>query len=242
MLPKVLPNVLKAVFFDFNGVIVNDEPLHLEIFRRVLAEEGIDLSEEEYDSKYLGFDNRKCFMAALTDAGRAEQAGDTAHVTSLMARKMEYYLSAIDERFLLFPGVVELVQQLAAAYPMAIVSGAMRDEIEKVLTRGGVRDCFRLIITSDDISTGKPDPEGYLKALAELNSIVSAEEAIQPAECLVIEDSVAGVKAAKSAGMRCLAVSNSYPIEKLSQADWIVQTLEGCNVQALFALASTVTT
>ena len=235
----MLPKVLKAVFFDFNGVIVNDEPLHLELFRRVLDEEGIALSEEEYDAKYLGYDNRKCFVAALTDAGQAEQAGDDAHITALMARKMNYYLDAINERFLLFPGVVELVRKLAATYPMAIVSGAMRDEIEKVLTRGGLRDCFRLIITSDDISTGKPDPEGYLKALAMLNSITQAT--IQPDECLVIEDSVAGVQAAKSAGMRCLAVTNSYPAEKLNRADWIVPSLDGCDVEVLFTSVPTVT-
>src|SRR5689334_25447925 len=80
--------MLKAVLFDFNGVIVNDEPLHLELFRRVLGEEGVALSEEEYQAKYLGYDNRKCFMAALADAGRGEQAGDEALIARLMARKM----------------------------------------------------------------------------------------------------------------------------------------------------------
>jgi len=232
--------MLKAVFFDFNGVIVNDEPLHLELFRRVLGEEGIAVTEEEYQAKYLGYDNRKCFVAALTDAGRAEQARDDAHIVALMARKMDYYLGAINDRFLLFPGVVELVQKLAAAYPMAIVSGAMRDEIEMVLQRGGIRDCFCAIITSDDISTGKPDPEGYLKALAMLNALEASQAAIRPDECLVIEDSVAGVQAAKRAGMRCLAVTNSYSAEELSRADWIVTNLIGCNVEALFASAATV--
>src|SRR5690349_21563453 len=114
--------MLKAVLFDFNGVIVDDEPLHLELFRRVLGEEGIALTEEEYRSKYLGYDNRKCFVAALTDAGRTEQARDDGLIAALMARKMDYYLGAINERFLLFPGVVELARSLATRYPMAIVS------------------------------------------------------------------------------------------------------------------------
>jgi len=230
--------MLRAVLFDFNGVIVDDEPLHLELFRRVLGEEGVALTEEEYQAKYLGFDNRKCFLAALTDAGRVDAARDEALITALMARKMNYYLDAINERFLLFPGAVELVRTLAARYPMAIVSGAMREEIETVLRRGRVRDCFRAIITSDDIRAGKPDPEGYRKALATLNALDASSSAIRPEECLVIEDSVAGVQAAKRAGMRCLAVTNSYSAEELKQADWIVPNLIGCDVEALFASSS----
>ncbi|MEP7341496.1 MAG: HAD family phosphatase [Acidobacteriota bacterium] len=226
--------MLKAVFFDFNGVIVNDEPLHLELFRRVLGEEGIAITEEEYLARYLGYDNFKCFRAALTDVGRERQAGDLAYVVELINRKTAYYLEAINERFLLFPGVIELVRTLAARYPMAIASGAEREEIEHVLRRGEIRDCFRTIITSADISTGKPDPEGYLKALATLNSLGHAEPPILPPECLVIEDSVAGVQAAKNAGMRCLAVTNSYPAEELGRADWIVPSLDGCDVEALF--------
>lgn len=238
MLPKLLPKPLKAVIFDFNGVIANDEPLHLELFRRILGEEGIPLTEEEYHAKYLGFDNFKCFRAALTDAGREHQAGDNCYVTELIARKTGYYLEAINERFLLFPGVVDLARKLAAAYPMAIVSGAEREEIEHVLRRGEIRDCFHVIITSADISTGKPDPEGFLKALSHLNSLGPR---IQPDECLVIEDSVAGVRAAKSAGMQCLAVTNSYTPEKLAQADWIVPSLIDFDVETLCASSTMLT-
>ncbi len=233
--------MLKAVLFDFNGVIVNDEPLQLELFRRVLGEEGIAITEEEYLARYLGYDNYKCFRAALTDAEREQQAGDNVYVVELIARKTAYYLQAIKERFLLFPGVIELARMLAGKYPMAIVSGAEREEIETVLRRGEIRDCFRTIITSADISTGKPDPEGYLKGLATLNAMVKTaamiQPPIQPNECLVIEDSVAGVQAAKNAGMRCLAVTNSYPAERLEGADWIVPSLAGCDVEALFAAA-----
>ena len=230
--------ILKAVIFDFNGVIVNDEPLHLELFRRVLGEEGISITEEEYMARYLGFDNFKCFRAALTDAGREQQATDLAHIVALIARKTDYYLEAINDRFLLFPGVVELARRLAANYPMGIVSGAERKEIEHVLERAGIRDCFQTIITSADLKSGKPDPEGFLKALATLNSRGNVEPPILSEECLVIEDSRAGVQAAKNAGMRCLAVTNSYPAEKLSHADWIVTELEGCEVEAFFSSAT----
>lgn len=229
--------MLKAVIFDFNGVIVNDEPLHLELFRRVLGEEGISITEEEYMARYLGYDNFKCFRAALTDAGREQHAADLAYVVALIARKTDYYLQAINERFLLFPGVVELVQTLAVSYPMGIVSGAQREEIEHVLERAGIRDCFQIIITSADLNSGKPDPEGFLKALATLNSLGNFDPPILSEECLVIEDSRAGVQAAKSAGMRCLAVTNSYPAEKLAQADWIVPSLIDREVEVLFTSA-----
>src|ERR1043165_9730853 len=113
--------MLKAVLFDFNGVIVNDERLHLELFRRVLGEEGIAITEEEYLARYLGYGNFKCFRAALTDAGREREAGDNVYIVELIARKTAYYLEALNERFLLFPGVIELARTLAANYPMAIV-------------------------------------------------------------------------------------------------------------------------
>lgn len=225
--------MLKAVIFDFNGVIVDDEPLQLELFRRVLGEEGISITEEEYMARYLGYDNFKCFRTALTDAGREQQAADLAQVVALIARKTDYYLKAIEERFLLFPGVVELARRLAANYPMGIVSGAERKEIEHVLLRAGIRDCFQTIITSADLKSGKPDPEGYNKALATLNAIGNSQ--VQPNESLVIEDSVAGVEAAKRAGMWCLAVTNSYKAEALAKADWIVSSLVDCDPDKLLA-------
>lgn len=227
-----MTNGLRAVLFDFNGVIVDDERLHLELFRAVLAEEGVGLSDEDYHAKYLGYDDRGCFTAALKDAGRGHLAGDAAFIDELIERKAAIYMDAIEERCLLFPGVVELVRKLAADYPMAVVSGALRREIEAVLERGEIRNCFRAIIAAEDVGVCKPDPEGYVRALAALNS--SASPSIHPGECLVIEDSVAGVEAARRAGMRCLAVTNSYAQDDLRGADWIVGSLAGCNPENLF--------
>jgi len=225
--------MLKAIIFDFNGVIVDDEPLHLELFRRVLGEEGITLSDEDYHSKYLGYDDRGCFTAALADAGRAELASDAAIIAELIERKAGYYRQTIEERMLLFPGAVELVKTLAGKFPLAIASGALREEIEIVLRRGKIRDCFSVIIASEDVIACKPDPEGYVMALAALNAL--RNEPISSRECLVIEDSIAGIEAAKQAGMWCLAVTNSYPAEKLTQADWIVETLTDCDPEILCA-------
>jgi HAD superfamily hydrolase (TIGR01509 family) len=216
---------LRVVIFDFNGVVVDDEPLHFELFQRVMAEEGLILTEEIYREKYLGYDDRGCFIAALSDAGRK----DTGQIDRLIARKAAYYREAFEKRFLLFPGVVELVRRLVERFPLAIASGALRDEIELVLDRADLRDCFRVIVAAEDVSACKPDPEGYLKALAALNSSGAAALANQ---CLVIEDSIAGVKAAKRAGMRCLAVTNSYAAEELKEADWIVNSLVGCDPES----------
>ncbi len=222
--------MLKAVIFDFNGVIVDDEPLHLELFRRVLGEENIELTDEDYHAKYLGYDDRGCFTAALADAGRAELV-TAEFIGELIERKAGYYREAIEQRMLLFPGAVELVKTLAAKYPMAIASGALRGEIEIVLRHGKIRECFKEIIAAEDVTVCKPDPEGYTKALAALNANIGSQ--IQPGECLVIEDSIAGIEAAKLAGMWCMAVTTSYKAEELAAADWVVTTLLDCDVEAL---------
>jgi len=220
---------LRAIIFDFNGVIIDDEPLHLELFRALLAEEGIALSDEDYRAKYLGYDDRGCFVAALSDAGRGPEANDAGFIAGLIDRKAALYRAAINERYLLFPGVVELVRRLANKYPLAIASGALRGEIVMALERGEIRDCFQAIIAAEDVGACKPDPEAYLKALAALNA--AASPPIQPGECLVIEDSIAGVEAAKRAGMRCLAVTNSYAAEELREADWILGSLAECDIE-----------
>jgi len=224
-----MPTGLRVVIFDFNGVIVDDEPIHLELFRAVLAEEGIALSDEDYHEKYLGYDDRGCFAAALAGAGRDREANDSAFINELIERKAALYRAAINERYLLFPGVAELVRRLADKYPLAIASGALRDEIEMVLERGDIRDCFQVIIAAEDVGACKPDPEAYLKALAALNA--GERPTIHPGECLVIEDSIAGVDAAKRAGMRCLAVTNSYAAEELKEADWVTGSLAECDLE-----------
>ena len=224
-----MPTGLRVVIFDFNGVIVDDEPIHLELFRAVLAEEGIALGDEDYHEKYLGYDDRGCFAVALAGAGRDREANDSAFITGLIERKAALYRAAINERYLLFPGVAELVRRLADKYPLAIASGALRDEIEMVLERGDIRDCFRVIIAAEDVGACKPDPEAYVKALAALNA--GERPTIHPGECLVIEDSIAGVDAAKRAGMRCLAVTNSYAAEELKEADWVTGSLAECDLE-----------
>lgn len=221
-----VPKNLRAVIFDFDGVIVDSEPVHFRWFQRLLAEEGVTLTRADYDAIYLGMDDRECFTEALTRHGKAAAL---TKVPDLIARKSALLMAEVAERPPVLPGAVDLVRTLAKSVPLAICSGALRREIEAMLTHAGIRSCFVDIVSAEDVTHSKPHPEGYAKALALLNRTQSPARAIAPGSCLVIEDSLAGIEAAKAAGMRCLAVANSYPEAALKQAnaDAVVATLAG---------------
>src|SRR5215211_4927537 len=129
--------MIRAVIFDFNGVLVDDEPVHFELFREVLAGEGIALSEQDYHERYLGYDDRGCFEAALAEAG---QGADRPRVDALIARKAGRYAAVASAGLRYFPGAAEGLAALSARWPVAICSGALRPEIEFALDRLGLRD------------------------------------------------------------------------------------------------------
>ncbi len=201
-----------ATLFDFNGVLVDDEHLHLFAFRAALAPLGIEISEQDYWQRYLGFDDAGAFRAILEDAGRA---APSALVTELIERKRPLYLARARESLVTFPGAAKAVRARAAAGCVGVVSGALRDEIELGLSLLGVRDAVSFVVSAEDTKACKPDPEGYEIAKRLLSGFVAAE-AVQRA--LVIEDSVAGVQAAKAAGLSCVAVAHSYPAPMLLEA------------------------
>ncbi len=211
---------LRALIFDFNGVLVDDEPLHASLIRRVLAEEGIHLSVKEYYAKYLPLPDRDLFKRVLQDHG---VACDDSRIADLAARKANYYREHSDS-VILFPGARDLVQQAAARYPLAIASGARREEIERALARVSLLGFFQAVVGAEDVVCGKPDPEAFLLALRRINETLGSE--ISPRECLVLEDSRAGIEAAHRAGMKGLAVATSYPAGELGHADWVVQGLD----------------
>ena len=224
----------RAFLFDCDGVLVDAEPLHLRMFQKVLAEEGIALSQREYFEKYLAMDDRGCFRAVLAEHGRHPEPADVA---ALVARKAEYYKTTLGGAAM-YPGVRAFVAACAARARVALASGSLHSELDFILDSTGLRPHFEVVVGADDVQFGKPHPETYLKALAGLNAAPprsgpAGQGMIQPAECLVIEDSIHGVHSAKNAGMRCLAVTNSYPADRLSQADWVVASLEGLDPDAL---------
>ena len=225
--------MLRAVIFDFNGIIVDDEPIHFELFRRVLGEEGIVLTEADYYARYLGYDDRGAFRAGYQDNRRTL---DDRKLTELIERKAVYYQEAIRNHVAIFPGVKSLVAALAPTLPLAVASGALRDEIETILTTAGLLSYFQAIVSAEDVARGKPEPEIFLKALASLNARTNGNESIRAADCVVIEDSKEGVRGARRAGMKVLAVTNSHPAEILGEADAVVDTLENVTISSLRAL------
>lgn len=225
--------MLGAIIFDFNGIIADDEPLHLEMFQKVLAEQGIPLFREEYYRSFLGMDDRDCFKAVL--AARKRPADDEL-VDQLIAKKADYYAKTINERLIIFPGVKELIGAASPKYPLAIASGALRHEIEGILNAINLRAAFSAVVSAEDVRRGKPAPDCFVLALERLNHVRSGGPAIAAGSCLVIEDSPWGVTAAHAAGMKCLAVTNSYPADSLTEADHVVSTLEGLPLAALNGL------
>ncbi|MBH0177373.1 MAG: HAD family phosphatase [Nitrospira sp.] len=212
---------MRAIIFDFDGVIADTEPLHFEGLRRTLAAIGIPLTESDYYANYLGFDDRGCILEAL----RVNQRPSTnAIVQDLMQKKAVAYLASIRDHLVIFPGVREFVEEAAAAYPIAIASGALRPEIELILEQAGLRQSFRHITSAEDVTRSKPNPEPFLHALAGLNR-QQISPTLAPNDCLVIEDSLPGIRAAKAAGMNVLAVTNTHTVQDLHEADAISPNL-----------------
>ena len=156
-----------AVIFDFNGVLVDDEAIHFALFREVLAQEGVVITERDYHERYLGYDDRGCFQAALVDAG---QSADRARLDQLIAQKAQRYVEVAGQGLRFFPEAAETLGAVAARWPVAICSGALRPEIEDALRRLGRLDNITAIISAEDTDKGKPDPEGYRLALAALRA------------------------------------------------------------------------
>ncbi len=212
---------MDAMIFDFDGVIVDSEPVHLACFQRVLRSAGLELSQDDYYARYLGYDDHDCLEAVARDAGVAMDEG---RIASLTAEKTVLVQRAFAESIEALPGAVELIRAAhAAAVPLAICSGALREEVEQAGRTVGVRECFRAVVAAEDVARGKPDPEGYRKARAALEA--DAAGPLSPARCVVVEDSPAGIDAGQAAGMKVLAVTTSYPADRLTAADRVVASL-----------------
>ena len=222
---------MRGIIFDFDGVIADTEPLHYHGLRRTLADIDITLSETDYYAHYLGFDDRGCILEALRVNHRPATA---SLVHELMQKKAMAYLASIKEHLVIFPGVAALVEEAAAAYPLAIASGALRPEIELILEQAGIRKAFRHITSAEDVIRGKPDPEPFLHALRGLNQHLSAAP-LFPSDCLVIEDSLPGIRAAKSAGMKVLAIANTHTAQDLHEAHAISHSLSEIHLDDLQA-------
>ncbi len=212
--------MIRALIFDFNGVIVDDEPIHFQLFQKALADEGITLSQKDYYEKYLGYDDNECLQAILKDQNKSF---DAAYLEKIIQKKSSYYEQVLEEGNLFVPGVLEFIRHYADKYFMAIVSGALRGEIVAWLDKAQIKDKFQVIVAAEDVKRSKPDSEGYEKSLHLLNRDFTApSEIIFPEECLVFEDSMWGLQAAREAKMRRVGVSTSYTSAQLGDAEYVV--------------------
>ena len=222
--------MLKAIIFDFDGVIADTEPLHLKAFQLTLKENGIELSDEDYFENYLAYDDKTLFKELLKDRNYEH---NEAQISDFMNRKSEHFENVLKGNILVLEGVPEFISTIRGKYPLAIGSGALRSEIIDILESGGLREHFEIIVSADEVINCKPDPQVFIETLRRLNNLDSVSEKISPQECLVIEDSTSGIKAAHSAGMKCLAITNSYAAEKLSEAELIKQSLKGIYLEEI---------
>jgi beta-phosphoglucomutase len=210
-----------AVLFDFDGVIVNSEALHLRAFQQVLAAEQIELTEREYYDELIGFDDRGALNRAFANRGRAL---DPKTFLRVMTRKSEAMRQLIETGdYAALPGVEEFVRGLWRNTPLGICSGALREEIEMMLEGVALRDCFSVIVAAEDVTVGKPDPQGYLLTMRLLSEKMKCP--VQPADCLVVEDAPTVIARVKKAGFPVLGVATTYFIDRLADANWVVKSL-----------------
>jgi HAD superfamily hydrolase (TIGR01509 family) len=206
-----------GILFDFNGVIVDDEAQHCEALTATLAEHGYTLSPEAYYREYLGLDDRECFRLTF---GRLGLPHDEMAVRQAVARKHAIYQETLRRSMQLVPGVVDFIEDAALdGFQLAIVSGALRSEIDLILNESGLRPHFAEIIAAEDVAVCKPDPSGFNRAREMLE--------LAPHRCVVLEDSLPGLRAARAAGIRCAMLATSHPEDACRDADLVWRDFVG---------------
>jgi beta-phosphoglucomutase-like phosphatase (HAD superfamily) len=260
---------LQAIIFDFDGVIADTEALHLRAFQQVLGDRGVELTAADYYARYLGLDDYHVLRAVARDCGLAS---DDTRLAEILHDKAARYERLIATTAVLYDGVEQRLREWSREVPLAIASGALRSEIERILQRNDLLSCFAAIVTAKDVARGKPAPDPYLTALERLHVAARAEALpsramktdvaqgfkgtrrpandarhrtrdaghrpahITPGGCVVIEDSLPGIEAARAADMRTVAVTTNYSAERLANADLVVPSVFALDLQTLDAL------
>lgn len=228
--------MLRAILFDFNGVLVDDEPLHLELVRRLLAEEGVTLSPAVYSRRMLGIPDRECFEMALK---AAEEESSVERITALVEHKAELYRAIVDRRgFPEFPGVARLVADADdRGLMLGVVTGALRSEVDAALEQMDIAGRFKVIVSAEDVSVGKPDPQGYTRAVATFNTVPPLpSRMLHPHEVLAVEDTPQGLWAAHAAGLQRLGVAHTVHRDHLDLAEAVVDGLGGLDADRLIEM------
>jgi HAD superfamily hydrolase (TIGR01509 family) len=226
--------MLKAVIFDFDGVIADTEPLHFDSINMVLSKYDLEINKDEYYSNWLGYSDHDFFKifkdqnAALKDIS----------VHELMNQKTASYMELLNGRSVILKNVTAFVKMLINNnIAIAICSGARRKEIEQILLKGRLLKFFNLIVSADEVEVGKPDPQGFMLTLQML-TVNHPSLSIEPTDCIVIEDSHWGIEAAKVAGMHTVAITTSYNPEELGKAELIIDNLKYLTMDEMNRLCS----
>ena len=226
--------MLKAVIFDFDGVISDSEILHFRAFNQMLAQYGIEITIKDYYKTYLGFNDADCYKLLIR---QGLLKIDEQHVGDLVEQKKLIFEKLSKTEGKIIEGVRDFLKVLEQNnVPMAICSGSLLTEVEMVLKDARLRHLFEVIVSAEHVKKGKPHPEGFLLSLQRLNE--SRENPITANQCIAIEDSHWGLEAAKAAGMHTIAVTNSYDAEQLSMAEKIVTRLNELGMNDLQQLCS----
>jgi len=225
--------MIKAIFFDFNGVIIDDETIQMKVYQQVLLGHDVEITEEWYFDS-LGMDDRT-FVRSMFE--RAKKPLTDAALESVMTAKTDAHRSAIEDQLPLFPGVLTFLKGASRQFSLGLVSMANQLEVGYVFQRANLTPLFSVVVTAEDATACKPDPHCYVTGLAKLNEKRQRERLLPllPHECLAIEDSPPGIQSARAAGMRTLAITNTVSEEALraAGADVVTASLADWNAEAV---------
>lgn len=226
----------KAIVFDFDGVVVDSEPLHYRAFLQVVLRYDVHFDYDQYLERYVGLDDRDGFRAILARRPQSKTPVecDDALIATLCQQKAEAFESIVAEGFEPIAGILDFIGRLGSALPMAIASGATRGDVRLILGKLGLTDQFNPIITADDVARSKPDPATYLLAVQGLAQRLG-QPALAASDCLAIEDTPAGLESARQAGLRTLGLATTHQAEALRMADRVIGSVQHISVQQLHA-------
>jgi beta-phosphoglucomutase len=220
-----------AFVLDFNGTISDDEPLLEELYCELFAGIGLELSPARYHAEFAGLSDPAIIAGGIALAGRSDELGLAAQIDADLTAR---YLERVRGRSPVTPGAIAFVRAAAARVPVAIASGATREIITAALAGTGLEPLFTAIVSSEDVTHGKPDPQGYLCALALLDEARAPEPPYDPASVWVVEDATVGVLAARAAGMRVVALRTAAYDARRAPADLVADRLDETLVEHLF--------
>ncbi len=208
--------MIKAILFDFNGVIIDDEPIQMRVYQELLAAEGVELTEEDYAASH-GMDDVTFVKAAYE---RRDKTVDDKKMSEIIDAKFAKWREVVGDDLPLFEGIENFVEKMSHDFALGLVSMERGDQIEYVLDKAGMTKHFSVIVSASDVTACKPDPQCYRAGFNKLDlfRIDQGHLPMTHGECLVIEDTVPGIMSARAADLPALGVANTVSADELRKA------------------------